>query len=139
MTRRSREARRGEERAPELLRRAGYRVEAAQVEQTYTLQGGGESITITVRADYLVRRRGKRFVAEVKTGQLAPRLTTAATRRQLLEYERVYDVDGVLLIDMTREAVLPVSFGAAPRGPARVTPFLLGLLSGVLLAWWGAF
>ena len=33
-------------------------------------------------------------VAEVKTGRLAPRIDTPATRRQLLEYRLAFDVDG---------------------------------------------
>ena len=41
---------------------------------------------------------GEIFVAEVKTGDEAPRMSTAATRRQLLEYHVAFDVDGVLLV-----------------------------------------
>ncbi|HET9625604.1 MAG TPA: hypothetical protein VFP84_29760, partial [Kofleriaceae bacterium] len=44
------------------------------------------------------RSDGERLVAEVKTGEVAPRLATAATRRQLLEYLVAFGVDGVLLV-----------------------------------------
>ena len=61
------------------------------------------------RADLLVEARsrsgflrGQRFVAEVKTGERAIDPTHPATRRQLMEYLHVFEVDGVLLVD--REA-----------------------------------
>ena len=65
---------------------------------------------IVVRADLLVSRGARRFVAEVKTGARAPRIETAATRRQLLEYAVAYDVDGVLLVDMEEHTISEVEF-----------------------------
>jgi hypothetical protein len=59
---------------------------------------------------------GLRYVAEVKTGAFAPRLETAATRRQLLEYRIAFDVDGVLLVDADAERVRLVEF-PLPSGP----------------------
>src|SRR5262252_130032 len=76
----------GERRAPALLERLGFEVEGAQVAAEYTLKVDDRPVAIAVRADYVVRRRGAVMVAEVKTGALAPRVQTPATRRQLLEY-----------------------------------------------------
>jgi hypothetical protein len=63
-----------------------------------------------LRADYLVEGRGERLVAEVKTGELAPQLATAATRRQLLEYHVAFAVDGVLLVCPEEGAIHRVEF-----------------------------
>lgn len=72
---------------------------------------------IELRADLLVRQGARRFVADVKTGAEAPKITTAATRRQLLEYRVAYAVDGVLLVDMASRRVHLVEFLAHDDGP----------------------
>jgi hypothetical protein len=85
--------------AARLLTKAGYRLIGSQVKATYDLWIDGQSLSIELRADYVVERRGRSFVAEVKSGRHAPSLETAATRRQLLEYRMAFAVDGVLLVD----------------------------------------
>ncbi|NOU32782.1 MAG: hypothetical protein HOO96_33165, partial [Polyangiaceae bacterium] len=89
----------GEARAVELLADAGYAVVDAQVRRRWLLSVDGEDFPVDLRADYLAEKEGALFVAEVKTGGAAPQLSTAATRRQLLEYRVAFDVDGVLLVD----------------------------------------
>lgn len=101
----------GEREAAHLLTSAGYDVEASQVSLAYDVVVDGAPLAVPLRADYLVRREGRRYVAEVKTGEVAPRLATAATRRQLLEYLVAFDVDGVLLVDAEAGAVHEVRFG----------------------------
>lgn len=66
----------------------------------------------------LVRDRW-RFIAEVKTGRIAPSLAYGATRRQLLEYAAAFDVDGVLLVDADRGTIthVEVDVFAARRVP----------------------
>lgn len=100
----------GEREAVALLEAAGFAIEGAQVVGGYTLAIDGTPVTIAVRADYLVSRDGARFVAEVKTGAVATRIETAATRRQLLEYQHAFDVAGVLLIDADAASVQRVEF-----------------------------
>ena len=108
--RRLRRAVRGEREAERLLADAGYRVEARQPELEWPVICDGVVHPIVVRADLLVSRGGRRFVAEVKTGARAPRIETAATRRQLLEYAVAYDVDGALLVDMQTGTIREVEF-----------------------------
>jgi len=97
--------------AAKLLTKAGYRLLGSQVEATYELTIDGRPVSIELRADYVVERAQRRFVAEVKSGKLAPSLETAATRRQLLEYRMAFAVDGVLLVDgetgLIHEVVFP--------------------------------
>lgn len=110
---RANKAGRAERDAAKLLRRAGYSIEAVQPSITWTVLVDGEPHPVDLRADYLVRAGRQRFVAEVKSGQRAPRLDTAATRRQLLEYRLAYAVDGVLLVDMTDRRIREVCFPLA--------------------------
>jgi hypothetical protein len=109
----------GERSAEHLLAELGYRVVARQVAITWYIAVDGERWGIDLRADLLADRDGRRYVAEVKTGAIAPSIAHAATRRQLLEYLVAYRVDGVLLVDAESGDVLEVEFGQriAPTDP----------------------
>ena len=109
----------GEVGAVALLERRGYAVLERQVPGSWTVHADGEPVTFGLRADYLVVRQGRRYIAEVKTGRLAPRLSHGPTRRQLLEYSAAFDVDGVLLVDADSGAITHVEIdrvGDRPRG-----------------------
>ena len=105
-------ARVAEQAAAELLQARGYAVCGTQVEASYSIVVDGQPVNVLLRADYVVTRAGRYYVAEVKSGRFAPRIDTAATRRQLLEYLVAFRVDGVLLVDaearQVREVVFPV-------------------------------
>jgi hypothetical protein len=105
----------GEDAAAVLLRRAGFRIVASQARTWWAPLVDGEPHEIELRADYLVEARGERLVAEVKTGEMAPSLTTAATRRQLLEYHVAFAADGVLLVCPERGSIHRIEF-RLPRG-----------------------
>jgi hypothetical protein len=127
----------GEARAEGLLRRRGFHIEGRQVGATYHLGVDGDPLAVDLRADYLVSAGGRRYVAEVKTGTLAPRLSTATTRRQLLEYRVAFDVDGVLLVDAEDDRVQLVEFPLAGQGPGgagagRLLWLGAGIAAGVL-------
>ncbi|WP_394848027.1 hypothetical protein LZC95_11250 [Pendulispora brunnea] len=100
----------GEADAAEWLSELGYEILGTQIAAKYVVWIDREPFTVGLRADYLVQKKGARFVAEVKTGKLAPRIDTAATRRQLLEYRVAFDVDGVLLVDAEARRVQAVTF-----------------------------
>src|SRR5690242_10338956 len=74
----------GEDEAGRVLERHGYRLVARQVTATWPVTVDGTTIDVMLRADYVVRRRGRTLVAEVKTGEEAPSITARPTRRQLL-------------------------------------------------------
>jgi hypothetical protein len=107
---RARRAGAGERRAIEMLRAAGYEVIEEQCCLDWTFACDGEPVTVELRCDAVVARDGRRLVAEVKTGERAPSLTTAATRRQLLEYAVAYRADGVLLVDPEAGLIHEVDF-----------------------------
>jgi len=107
---RQRRARRGEAQAERLLKARGYRIIERQVTARWTLFVDGKPREVSCRADLLVQRRTERFIAEVKTGEHAPDPTFPATRRQLLEYQMAFPVDGVLLVDMVAGAIHRVTW-----------------------------
>lgn len=108
-------AARGEARAAAWLEDLGYRILGGQVVAEHAVRVDDRTVTVVLRADYLVSRNGARYVVEVKTGALAPRIETSATRRQMLEYRIAFDVDGVLLVDGETGKVHEVTFPALER------------------------
>lgn len=100
----------GEQAAIALLEDEGYVIEARQARVVWAPLVDDEPIALELRADYLVKRNGERFVAEVKTGEVAPSLHSAATRRQLLEYSVAFAVDGVILVCPERGEVHRIEF-----------------------------
>jgi len=100
---------RAEVEAEIVLERHGYRILDRQVAAPWPMRVDGEELEAGLRADLVVGRRGRVFIAEVKTGA-ASRVTLPETRRQLLEYRVAFDCDGVLLVDMEEERVHRVEF-----------------------------
>lgn len=115
---RARRAGGGEDDAADMLRRAGFTIVARQARTWWSPTIDGEPIETELRADYLVESEGELFVAEVKTGEEAPQLTTAATRRQLLEYQIAFRIafgaDGVLLVCPELGSIQRVQFPLPP-------------------------
>lgn len=116
----------GEDDAAQLLEAAGFTIVAVQARLVWTLLVDDVPHPIELRADYLVTIDEERYVAEVKTGDDAPKLSTAATRRQLLEYLVAFGVDGVLLVSPEAGTIQRVEFPVSEswvsrrdRGPRR--------------------
>ena len=108
--RRQRSASVGERDAEKVLRRWGYEVVERQLQGHMQMEIDGELTEVGNRCDLIVARHGELFVADVKTGERAPRPTHPATRRQLLEYRLSHDVDGLLIVDMERREIIEVRF-----------------------------
>jgi hypothetical protein len=140
-SRRVARAQRAERDAAQLLEARGFAVLGRQQRQRWALEVDGRAVEFTLVADYLVERGGRRWVAEVKTGARSLDLHHGPTRRQLLEYQQAFGVDGVLLVDAEGHSLSHVCF-VEPREAARASrllPFAAGLLSGLALGlWWWA-
>jgi hypothetical protein len=133
LRRRAIRARAGEAHAQVLLRRAGFRVVDEQPVAEWQVAVDGAPRSVRVRADLLVERDGRRFVAEVKTGEAAPSSGGRETRRQLLEYACAFAVDGVLLVDAEEGRIEEVAFALPSRpSPPRRRPVVIAFLVGAL-------
>jgi hypothetical protein len=125
----------GEREAIGLLEAHGFVIEGAQVAGSYELAVDGAPLTAAVRADYVVRVGRLRYVAEVKTGRVAPSLATATTRRQLLEYQHAFGVVGVLLVDADARTVRRVDFGRRAPRPTGIFVVIAALVAGAVGGW----
>ncbi|HMV67522.1 MAG TPA: PD-(D/E)XK nuclease family protein, partial [Myxococcota bacterium] len=105
-------ARAAEDEAERLLAREGYALIERQAAAALLIEVDGEPREVGCRADLLVERDGRLYVADVKSGALATDPTLPATRRQLLEYLLAYEVDGALLVDMEARQIREVVFPA---------------------------
>jgi hypothetical protein len=130
LKRRFRRAVNAEAQAPKLLKKHGYEILGAQVVGGYTLDVDGRPINVPLRADYLVKRENFCFLVEVKSGNVAPKLTTASTRRQLLEYVIAFQVDGILLLDAESQQLHQIVFPLATidRSSSAIRPYLALIL-----------
>ncbi len=100
---------RAERRAEKLLRQHGYAISARQPPASAHIRVDGVRRDIGVVGDLLVTRDDHTFLVEVKTGgRRSPYSDT--TRRQLLEYALVFDVDGLLLVDAQKGEIMEISF-----------------------------
>ncbi len=95
-----------------LLARRGYRLVETQVSRELFVLVDGNKVPYRVRADAIVRKRSRRYVAEIKGGRVAAAVTTVATRRQLLEYSIAFEADGLLLVDAYAGVITEVVFPA---------------------------
>jgi hypothetical protein len=116
-----------------LLEGEGYEVLGRQVRTDFAVTVDGTPVVVELRADYIVEKGDRRFVAEVKSGRLAPRIETATTRRQLLEYRVAFDVDGVLLVDGESEEVREVVFEGTSRLSSEPRAGFAWFVAGVAL------
>lgn len=107
--RRAKRAQRGEARGRVLLERAGYSVVGEQVRSTTNYFVDGERHSAVVVADFIAKKWGRRYVAEVKTGKESG-ADSPATRRQLLEYQRVFNVDSLLLVNGRSQSIREIRF-----------------------------
>jgi hypothetical protein len=108
--RRGNRARKGEDIAERMLRRSGFEVVDRQVHRVSTMIVDDEPVEISVRVDFIVRHRRRSFVAEVKTGAVAPSPTHPATRRQLREYGAFFPRHGLLLVDVEAGRIHEIRF-----------------------------
>lgn len=98
-----------EKHAIRFLRQKGYQILDAQLQKNFTVEVNGERQKMTVRADYLVRKKGKTYVVEVKSGKQGD-VALTHVRRQLLEYSMVYQPDGIILLDMAHHHLQEICF-----------------------------
>ncbi|HEY6880598.1 MAG TPA: hypothetical protein VI299_21385 [Polyangiales bacterium] len=95
--------------AEKLLKKLGYQVIQKQPPASYWAVVDGEPQAINVAGDLLLEKNGQSFLAEVKTGKAA-KLEHEGTRRQILEYQLAFGVDGILLLDMDAKVMRTIRF-----------------------------
>jgi hypothetical protein len=137
LARRFRRGARGQAQARAFLERRGFEVVAEEQAGTGVVAVDGQPRPYEVRVDYVTRRRGRLYGVEVKTGERATDPLHRPTRRQLLEYSRVFGFDGLYLLDMDARRLMQVAFPRPGRAAwverSSTTQILLTLVLGFLL------
>ncbi|MDA3883287.1 MAG: hypothetical protein PF481_08370 [Bacteroidales bacterium] len=99
-----------EEKAAQLLIKKGYTILSHHQKISYTAQYNRTQIPIKLETDYIVAKKGKTFLVEVKSGEHTAHILYAATRRQILEYYCASSYDGYLLVNMYTQTVNTIHF-----------------------------
>jgi Holliday junction resolvase len=126
-------SRRAEKEAEKVLMKNGYAVIDAQKSKPLLITIGDKVHRYLVRIDYLVRKRGKVYVVEVKSGEKIPYITNRETRRQMLEYYLAYQPSGILLLNMKNKSISEVKFQFESTILQKVTKILY-FLAGVIFS-----
>ncbi len=122
----------GESEAATLLQKQGYRILEEQARMPVEMMIGGERYESFIKADFIVEKNHKRYLAEVKTGKQAnPRLPNV--RRQLFEYQNLFETDGILFIDMNNYDIIEVSFFMPKIMKPEYKYYLGGVFTGVCI------
>jgi hypothetical protein len=129
-----------ESEAAHRLRALGFEVLDSQIEELAHVYVDGVRVECPVRADYLVRRRGRLALVEVKSGVGERSPAENDTRRQLLEYWLVFGGLPLYHLDAASGAITRVGFAyGEARGPSWlewVAAVALVAGTAAALVWW---
>lgn len=101
--------RKSEKKAIKLLIKKGYKIKNQQPTTKGYLYENDNKIDYKVRPDFMVVKDNVTYVAEVKTGVSAS-IETISTRRQLLEYSKLYNSSKVILVDISKKEIKIIEF-----------------------------
>ena len=104
-----RKGKKAEQKAIKLLKKKGYKIESFQTTAKGKLLQDDETLTFLIRADLIVSKNNKKFIAEVKSGKAAS-IEEINTRRQLLEYSKVFNNKNLILIDTEKNKIKKIEF-----------------------------
>ena len=104
-----------EKAAAKFLEKKGFTIVGEQVGFTHTYKVNGKKVQSELVVDYVVSKRGKYFIVEVKSGKSAILISNKNTRRQLLEYSVAIPCDGVYLLDMENKHLQKIAFTLSNR------------------------
>jgi len=122
-----------EEKGAVLLQASGYRILQSQPSKTARILVDRRAFDRVVRADFLVKKGFKRYIVEVKGGDVVRDPTSGATRRQLFEYYSCFKTPNMLFVDAVKGKIHKIGF---PHKRDRcVFGFLIGFVFGAALFW----
>lgn len=110
LKRRFAKSRTAEKGAEKLLRKKGYSILDIQKSKPILITIGDKIHRYFIRIDFLVKKKGKVYVVEVKNGEKNPYITNRETRRQMLEYYHAYQPHGIILLNMRNKNISEVKF-----------------------------
>lgn len=115
-----------QEEAEALLKKKGFRIIDKQKRADIVTYVDGKPNLGYVQADFIVEKNGKKYVAEVKAGEMVSDPNETSTRRQMLEYKFAYKPFGLLLVNMLDRTIHSVDFESPNYGEDRIFRLILG-------------
>ena len=100
----------GEFEAKSFLQNLGFTIITEQAPLISSLLVDNKKYNYELKADYLVKKGNKKAIVEVKTGTEASNPLNINTRRQILEYMLLYNVDKVFLFDAQNKKLKEIKF-----------------------------
>ncbi|MDD4179666.1 MAG: hypothetical protein PHH14_06455 [Candidatus Margulisbacteria bacterium] len=91
-----------------LLKRRGYQLLGRDQKEVVVTKVNGQDHLGELRAEYTVQKNGKRFVVVIRNEEGDP--TEPALRRRLIEYDRVFGLNGILLVNPEEEECQEIVF-----------------------------
>jgi hypothetical protein len=110
IAKRLKHGRKSEEKAFHIIEAYGFKVVDYQQPFDYFMHISGAKQAVRLRPDFIIEKSGKRYICEVKTGEMATDPAMTATRRQLIEYATMIANEGIYLLDADKETLTLVEF-----------------------------
>ncbi len=136
-TRRAAISKRAEKKAEELLKRNGFQIIDRQISKPLIIKESAVFHRYLIRIDLLVKKNGRTYVVEVKSGS-KNKITKRETRRQLLEYFLAYQPYGIILFDMDTKKFSEIRF-QLPYFHFKLVENIIFFLLGILISLLGMY
>ncbi len=124
--------------AKNFLKNKGYTIVDYQSTYEHRYMVDGEVQYADIQPDYIVKKKGKKYIVEVKSGTTATSLRNRSTRRQLLEYDYVVENDGIFLLDMEHRDLKLIQFKskAGKRSGKLLKTVIVVAIFGIAIPYW---
>jgi len=124
--------------AKSFLKSKGFTMVDYQSTYEHKYMVDGEVQYAEIKPDYIVKKNGKKYIVEVKSGTTAISARNRSTRRQLLEYDYVVENDGVFLLDMENRDLKLIQFKskAEKRTGKFVKVLIIVAIIGIAIPYW---
>ena len=129
-------SKRAEREAEKFLKKKGFAIVDSQKSKPILITIGDKIHRYLIRIDYLVRKKGKIYVVEVKSGEKSPYITNRETRRQMLEYYLAYQPNGIILLNMKSKSIAEVKFQFEKKSHQWIIKlfwFVAGIIFSILI------
>lgn len=130
-------SKRAEKSAEKWLKYNGFQIIDKQQSKPLIIKAGAITHRYLIRIDFLVKKNGRTYVVEVKSGS-QNKITNRETRRQLLEYFLAYQPYGIILFDMETKQFSEIRF-LLPYFRSRLIENTIFFLLGALLTLLGLY
>ncbi|MCT4643478.1 MAG: Dna2/Cas4 domain-containing protein [Carboxylicivirga sp.] len=124
--------------AKNFLKSEGFKIVDYQSTYEHRFLEDDEVQFVEIQPDYIVKKNGKTYIVEVKSGSHATSARYKHTRRQLLEYDYVVENDGVYLLDMEKKELKLVQFKSKMerRSGKLLKTVIVVAIIGIAIPYW---